>query len=55
MIGDNSTVVYFDNYIDTYFESPEWKKICRERIGKQDGSILCGDNKEIVIYDDYIE
>ena len=40
LIGDNSTVVYFDNFIDTYFESLEWKKICRERIEKPDGNLL---------------
>ena len=34
LIDDNRAVVYFDNYIDTYFESPEWKKLCRERIEK---------------------
>ena len=34
LIDDNRAAVYFDNCIDTYFESLEWKKICRERIEK---------------------
>ena len=40
LIGDNHAVVYFDNSIDNYFESHEWKKTCRERIEKQDGNLL---------------
>lgn len=31
-IGDNRDVVYFDNSIDNYFESPEWKEKTAKQI-----------------------